>query len=89
MKTIWKFNLPINDYCTIQIPKNCKILKVAEQNNKIMLWAQVDDCEDKENVTFRIAGTGHPLGAEILKYLDSAVMYNGGLVFHVYKVIEH
>ena len=88
MKTIWKFNLPISNYCTIQIPKNYKILKVAEQKNEITLWAQVDDCKDTEDVTFRIVGTGQPLGDKQLKYLDSVSLYDGYLVFHVYKIFK-
>ena len=48
MKIIWKFNVEINDFFEIEIPKDAKVLTVQTQRNEPRLWAIVNPFHKKE-----------------------------------------
>ena len=87
MKTIWKFKL--EPECTVKMPAGAEVLSVREQGHHIYAWALVDDQALPEERHFIGIGTGHevPTG-EPLKFLGSAHLDDGALVFHVFEVLE-
>lgn len=83
MKTIWKFKL--EPECTVKMPAGAEILSVREQGHQIYAWALVDPDAPSEDRHFVGVGTGHDLPDEPLKFLGSAHLDYGTLVFHVFE----
>ena len=102
MKKVFKYEVELDDYVTIDLPMDSKILKFADQdgiNNRgtICVWALVDivflESKMEERRKFRIAGTGHPLdldeiGDERYRYFDTILTLNDTLVWHIFEVVQ-
>ena len=102
MKKVFKYEVELDDYVTIDLPMDSKILKFADQNGsirtgKIYVWALVDtnflDAGMEERRKFRIAGTGHPLdldeiGDERYRYFDTILTLSDALVWHIFEVVQ-
>lgn len=90
MITIYKYPIPIEDYFTLELPKDAKILTVQIQRKMPQLWAAVDSEAEKETRHFRLSETGHPLGgSDFLKmsnYIGTFQIENGTLVFHLFEI---
>ena len=90
--TIWKFDVPIEDFSEIKMSKGARILSVADQGEEpnIRLWALVDPEAETESKFFRVIGTGNPIygDTETLKFIGTVVVEQLGLVWHVFGVIE-
>lgn len=86
-KTIWKYTLQPSSLI-LEIPEGSEILSVESQNNKICIWFLVDPSADSVEREFIVYGTGHAISdAEHKKYIGSAQLENGMLVFHVFENI--
>jgi len=88
MKTIYKYELKIQDKQFIEVTGFNGILKVAEQNGVLCIWCLIN--KKDESVCQReinIVGTGNPIHDEIMihqgSYFDSVLMSNG-LVWHIF-----
>jgi hypothetical protein len=100
MKTIWKENLLIRDYQTIQMPENAVILSVADQNGNLCLWFMADQKKPLEDRNIEIFGTGHPIHEDMgveRKFIGTVVTYKtnhhdpglvSSLVWHVFERIS-
>lgn len=90
-KTIYKYQLDIEDKQFIVLPKEAEILSVQVQNSIPCLWALVDPKEEHEERTFEIFGTGHPvhydMGVE-RKFIGTFQMRSGALVFHLFERVN-
>lgn len=88
MKTIYKYPLPIEDVVSIDMPVGAEVLTVQMQRGEPQLWALVpiDTWAPKERRLFRVAGTGHPIGSKVRRYIGTFQLLNGDLVFHVFEV---
>jgi len=89
MITIYKYQIPIEDYFTLELPKQARILTIQIQREMPQLWAIVDPEAEKETRYFRLSGTGHPLGEDylrIINYIETFQMENGALVFHLFEI---
>ena len=87
MKTMYKYQLNVTDFQTIQMPKGAKILTVQVQSAYgPCLWALVDPTQELENVKIRIAGTGHPIEEDIVKHIGTFQLQGGALVFHAFVI---
>lgn len=88
MLQVWKFPLAIADSQQIEMPHGCKILHFAVQNDQPCIWALVDPDAEKGRVSFRLAGTGHPIEHEMdkLEFIGTILIRNGSLVFHLFKI---
>ncbi len=64
MQKIYKYILAIEDHQECRIDHFVKVLSVIEQNNKIVLYALIDDIYNDNILTIRIIGTGHPINIE-------------------------
>lgn len=93
MKSIWKFDLhrpidrvycvPVN--CTVEIPKDYRILSVIEQFNVIQLYCLVEPDNKLEKVNFWVFGTGWELtNIKGLEFIDTVSTNSGGLIWHVF-----
>lgn len=90
MKTVWKYTLKIDDYDEFEMPVGSKILSVGEQDNKLVMWVEVNDdirCK-KEVRKFRLAGTGHIINEIYTHFIGSVLMMNGVFVVHVFEILE-
>lgn len=95
MNTIWKFPLKFDDFFTITMPRDAKILTVQMQHGVITLWALVDPASVTEERRFRIVGTGQPLEGNLWDLVyrgtvqDSRAALGEGwheFVWHVFEV---
>lgn len=85
--TIFKYTLD-GSPVTISLPRGAKILSVAEQNERVVLWAMVDPKElALQERVIQIFGTGHPIeDAESLTFIGTVLMHKGKLVWHIFEV---
>jgi hypothetical protein len=86
MKTIWKYTLTPGE--VVRMPEGAVVLTAREQNDQICIWAEVDPAKANEVRQFEIFGTGHPMPADMgveRKYIGTASLYDGKLIFHVYE----
>lgn len=84
--TIWKYVL--QPEISIEMPKGAQVLSVREQGDDICLWALVDPSAEMETRSFVGFGTGHVIpNAEALRFVDTAHLNQGRLVFHVFEKV--
>lgn len=87
MKTIYKYNLEVQDEQELLLPTGAKILSVANQRETIVLYALVDkEIKTEEVFKFVVRGTGHPVDFQIDDYtfLGTVKLMNGSFMFHVF-----
>jgi len=93
MKSVWKFELPIEERVVTKMPTGAKLLCAKEQRGKIVVYAEVDPGYkefDKwpryqaqtENRHFSVFPTGYIFEAGGLEFLDTVQIDD--YVFHVY-----
>jgi hypothetical protein len=84
MRTVWKYNIAIQDIQTIGIPSDPQPLCVQMQGAGLCVWFEVDT--DRPLVRFRIGvvGTGNPLPEEWGWPYYIGTVQDGPLVWHVY-----
>ena len=89
MNTVFKYSFDVNDYFTIEMPEDAKIISIQMQKSMPQLWALVDSDKPKKKRKFRLAGTGHQIKENIndLQFIDTFQVH-GALVFHVFEIIE-
>jgi hypothetical protein len=82
MITIWKFQVPVTDIVSVQMPAGAEILTVQVQDGACV-WAMVDTDAKKVTRTFRWRGTGHVAGGVGI-YVGTVQLMSGELVFHLF-----
>lgn len=88
MIAVYKYTFPdVQDGLSMAVPYGAEILTVGAQGEKIVFWARVDTDRPMVMRHFRLAGTGHLLdeGAPAGKYLGTAFLRGGALVFHLFE----
>jgi hypothetical protein len=85
MKTIWKYQLVIQDSQPLTMPKGAEILTVQVQNNIPCIWALVDPDAEIEHREFCMFGTGHDFGLIDYKYIGTFQIHEGLLAFHLFE----
>jgi len=86
-KTIWKFEIPIQDQFQIQMPEGAEILDVQMQFGHPVLWALVIAGNPPEYRTFQIKGTGHIITDLSKKdYISTFQQYDGQLIWHLFEI---
>jgi hypothetical protein len=84
-RTVWKYTLSrqyVGDLCSVVMPKDAVILKVASQNDEVTFWADVISTNELETRHFYIVGTGFDVPPNG-KYVGTA--FCGSFVWHVYE----
>jgi hypothetical protein len=87
-RAVWKYSVPILDRFTIEMPHGAWLLHVGMHNGRPCLWAIVTPDAPPVARSFRLAGTGHPIGEESLSYLGSFLMDRDEVIFHLFEVFE-
>jgi hypothetical protein len=68
---IYKYNIPIQDEFTIEIPNRSRFLCVQTQNNLPVMWFQCQPTEILLPHKFYIAVTGHETSKDGYGYLGT------------------
>ena len=88
MLTVYKYNIPIEDYFELDLPINSKILCFQIQNEKPTLWVLVNPYNTLYRHKFRLFGTGHPISEDYnLSYIGTCQMMEGALIWHLFELI--
>jgi|VirMetMinimDraft_7_1064189.scaffolds.fasta_scaffold28067_2 hypothetical protein len=87
MKTIFKEIITSTaDRYNLQIPADAELLYAGEQRGEICVWFLTDtDTVEKRSARLRVYGTGHKVDEIPLRYLGSAHLEQGLLIFHVFE----
>jgi len=100
MQTIWKYEVPIEDYFEIMMPKGAKILTVQTQLSELDHGGLVENvciwCIFDENVSgyekrkFRLAGTGHDIKEDplLMTYIGTFQTNSGAFIGHLFELKE-
>lgn len=86
MKTIHKYPVQFNNesVCKIKLPINAKVLTVDFRDDKLCLWARVNDAEEQiEEREFRIYATDEEVNEFDLEYI--ATVQESWLVWHIFE----
>lgn len=88
---VWKFDVPISDELTVEMPANAQILAVQVQTGRPAMWALCSPDAPRETRRFRWFGTGHPMPPVGLTwghiYRGTVQIAEGALVFHLFEMI--
>lgn len=90
MKTIYKYQIQLEDYFELKLPKNARILHFGLQDEKTFIWVLIDTKENRYDTrAFRLAGTGHPIQDNIndLLFIGTIIYDKKKLVFHLFEII--
>lgn len=87
-KTILKYSLFLGEQA-IQMPKGAEILCVQAQGGRLCLWALVGPAVTNDERLIVVYGTGRPVVHDACKrrYIGTAQMDDGSLVWHVFEII--
>ena len=87
VKSIWKFALKEDDFQTVSMPPQSKVLTAQVQNENVCIWALVDPNDSQRfDYPVWVHGTGHPVVDAAIqgRYVASVQLEGGALVFHVF-----
>jgi hypothetical protein len=88
-RTIYKYELtPTGRSERMVMPGGSKILAIGNQDERFMLWVEVDTECERESHYFTIYGTGHELPDNPGRYIGTAQFANGSLVLHAYETVD-
>lgn len=86
MQTIWKTALKVADEQEIEVPSGAEFLTARDQKEEVCIWFRCDPDAPKVNRRISIRGTGHSApSSEDGRYLGTAFLLGGSLVFHVFE----
>ena len=87
MKTVYKYPAPLaSQPFAVELPMTAEVLAFDQQGDELFFWAAVDPDDETETRTFRIAGTGHPLPSENMRYIGTCQQMGGALVWHLFEL---
>ena len=86
---IFKYKVQINDYFTINLPKDSKVLTVQVQMDETYMWVLFNPEFPSIKRNFRLVGTGHPIIEDLssLRYVNTFQVRGGVLVFHLFELV--
>lgn len=87
MRTIHKYEVPVEDTFEQALPVGAEFLSVQTQLCNPQMWWEVDNKEEKERRKFAVVGTGHPMPPGKVKFLRTFQLHGGKLVFHLFELI--
>ena len=86
MKAIWKYELVIADNQSILMPEYAVVLAANAQDEKPVIWVEVDPGTPLKLRHIEIFGTGHPIDNSNRFYIGT--VFIGNFVWHVYEKYE-
>lgn len=88
MKTIWKYRLDVADEISVEMPVGAKVLTARDQGDDICVWALVDqDQMQMRAKTFIVVPTGRQIDEAGLRYVGTAYVRGGMLIFHIFEKV--
>lgn len=72
------------------LPEGAELLCAREQHNQVCVWYKCDPNAEQTDRKIVVFGTGHEIPKDLarrLKYLGTAMLEGGSLVFHVFEVL--
>ena len=81
---VYKYGLTLGDWISVWMPEGAEPLSIQVQSGDVFLWARITIGSPPVMHHFRIAGTGHDLGGNVGRHIDSFQINGGELVFHVF-----
>jgi len=91
MLTVYKYDVPIKDSFTLELPRTGSFLAFQTQRDRPRIWLLVDPEDDRKiKREFRLAGTGRSIEEPEgnLHYRGTCQMHEGALVWHLFEVIR-
>jgi hypothetical protein len=85
MQTIWKAVLRVADVQPIVVPVGAEMLFAREQFEEICIWFRCDSDAPKEQRLIAVIATGAPAPGNEARYLGSASLMGGNLIYHVFE----
>lgn len=86
--TIWKATLQPHDENMVMVPAGAKMLCAREQHDHICVWYRCDPSAPLTPRVLSIVGTGHTSSGANGRYLGSASLMGGQLIFHVFERVS-
>ena len=89
MLKVFKYEVPISDFATVDMPQGAKILSLQVQHGTPTIWALVDPEAPSTQRNFRVAGTGHAIDnfGDELSFVGTCQMMDGSLVWHLFELV--
>lgn len=85
---IFKYQIPVSDNFTLELPIGARILDVNLQYDKPFLWALIDENQKRIKMRqFAIFGTGQMIPPHIfpMVYIKTFQMHHGALIWHLFE----
>ena len=90
MRTIWRYEVPIDDkphkFTLRGEPGVVVAAKGLYPNYAIEFWAEYDDSREPFDMWLEVYGTGHKIPDDALHWATAPRMMPNGFVFHLYEV---
>lgn len=85
-KVVYKYMWPgLKSEAVFEMPRDAEILCAHEQHNQICIWARVVIGRDIERRRFVLCGTGEQAPDLEHRYIGTAFMQGGSLVWHIFE----
>lgn len=84
MKSVYKYPIRFEDTLELTLPVGAQLLTVQMQQGMLCLWALVDPEAPKRAYTLHCRGTGHRIGPEVGRYINTIQVEGGALIFHYF-----
>lgn len=82
---VYRYEVPVDD-AWHEISTSGPILSVASRDPRVVeFWAVHHDGEFRWSESFRVFGTGQPLGDDPGQHVGSAITAGGALVWHLFR----
>lgn len=85
MTTIWKTVLASSGVKQIMVPAGSEMLCAREQFEHICVWYRCKPTAPFEPRSLAVVATGEPSPDADGRYLGTAILQGGNLVFHVFE----
>lgn len=86
MKTIWKYEVPVQDEFVVPLPGRAEVLSVGVQYDKPQMWVLVDPNERRVPRTFSVVGTGHPVDLNrVGRFIGTFQLMDGVFIGHLFE----
>lgn len=82
---VWKSVLEPTDAQEIMVPAGAEFLCSHGQFDQICVWFRCDPAAPEEPRTIVIVGTGHAVPGTDARYIGTAALHGGQLMFHVFE----
>ena len=83
-ESVWKYQLEMATN-RIELPVGAEVLCAKMQHGVLSLWAKVYTTSAKETRVFEVVGTGHTMRDGKTTYIDTVMLSEGHLVFHIFE----